>query len=460
MGNSYQPGSLLYACAGAFIGIVATLQVPATGFPAFPPVAMPTFSLTSLAEGISLIEPDPADWIEDAGAVPRAAMGLEVRSVTVRQGDTLGDVLVNAGVDRTTAFNVVDSVLKVYNLKKLQVGQELELTYDALGATGDVTPLASLDFEVDAGHSVNVTRAEDGGFVAKDIVAVTHRAYTHSEGTITSTLFEAAADQGMPLDMLTAMIKLFSYDVDFQRDVQKDDTFQVMYERTVTEDGRPVRNLDIRYASMTLSGQTLKFYAFRQDDGSYDYYNEKGEGIRKALLRTPVNGARLTSNFGMRRHPILGYSLMHRGVDFGVPTGTPIMAAGDGVVEMRGPNGAYGNYVRIRHNSDYATAYAHMSRFAGDLAVGKRVRQGQIIGFVGATGRVTGPHLHFEVMQKNKQINPMSVKFPASQKLEGAMMAKFKANKVQTDELYASLTAQTDVAQAPAPTPTSSASVP
>jgi len=446
--TNYQPCALLYACAGAFIGIVATLQIPAGGFPAFPPVIQ-SLSLSSLANGISLTEPDPVQWTEDVGTVPRAALGLAVQTVTVREGDTLGDLLVKAGVERTTAFGVVDAVKTVYNLKRLQAGQELELTFDALGSSGDATPLAAIDFEVDASHSVSVARAEDGTFTARDVIAATHREYIRSKGTITSTLFEAAAADGLPQDVLTAMVKLLSYDVDFQRDIQKGDKFQVMYERTATEDGRAVRNLDIRYASMTLSGSTLKFYAFRQDDGSYDYYNDKGQGIRKALLRTPVNGAKLTSSFGMRRHPILGYSLLHKGVDFGVPPGTPIMAAGDGVVEMRAPNGAYGNYVRIRHNGEYATAYAHMSRFADDVAVGKRVRQGQIIGFVGATGRVTGPHLHFEVLQKNQQVNPISIKFPSAQVLEGPLMNKFRQAQVQTDQTFAALSQPTELAQAP-----------
>ena len=445
MGNTnYQPCALLYACAGAFIGIFATLQVPAGGFPAFPPVIQ-SLSLSSLAEGLSFAEPDPNQWIEEPGIALRPA----VQTVTVREGDTLGDLLVKSGVERTAAFGVVDAVQTVYNLKRLQAGLELELTFDTLGSVGDAAPLAAMNFEVDASHSISVNRAEDGTFTAKDVIAVTRREFARSEGTITSTLFEAAAADGLPQDVLTAMVKLLSYDVDFQRDIQKGDKFQVMYERTATEDGRAVRNLDIRYASMTLSGSQLKFYAFRQDDGSYDYYNDKGEGIRKALLRTPVNGAKLTSSFGMRRHPILGYSLLHKGVDFGVPPGTPIMAAGDGVIEMRAPNGAYGNYIRIRHNGEYATAYAHMSRFADDLSVGKRVRQGQIIGFVGATGRVTGPHLHFEVLQKNKQVNPISIKFPSAQKLEGPLMTKFRQAQAQTDKAFAALDKPDELAQAP-----------
>jgi len=448
MAKTFQPGSLLYACSGAFIGIFATMLVPPAGLVTFSPAPIASVVLTSLSDTISLIEPEPLTWTDDSRGIFNAAMGLAVQSVTVRQGDTLADVLVKTGVDKTTAYNVAEAVRAVYDLKRLQVGQELELAYDALGAAGDATPLASLNFEVLPGHSISVSRLDDGAFAAKEVIATTHRAFARGQGVIKSTLFEASAEQGIPLDVMSSLVKLFSYDVDFQRDIQKGDTFELMYEQVLTEDGRAVRNLDIRYASMNVGGTPLKFYAFKQDDGSYEYYNDKGEGIRKALLRTPVNGARLTSNFGMRRHPILGYSLMHRGVDFGVPTGTPIMAAGDGVIEMRGPNGAYGNYVRIRHNGEYSTAYAHMSRFAAELSVGKRVRQGQVIGYVGATGRVTGPHLHFEVLLKRKQVNPMSIKFPSAQKLTGPMLAKYRAAQTQTDQAFAALATSDDVAAA------------
>lgn len=438
MDKSTEPGALLYACTGALIGIFATLLVPPEGVPHFPKAITP-LSLTSFAEDVSLAEPDPMSWTEDVQGVARAAMGLGVHTVKVRGGDTLADVLVKAGIDRAAAFGAVEAIGAVYNLKKLQVGQELELTYDALSTAGETTPLAAVNFEFAPGRSISVNRNDDGTFDAHEVLARTSREFVRGEGTITSTLFESAADQGIPVEVMTAMIKLFSYDVDFQRDIQRGDNFAVMYEHTVADDGRPVRNLDIRYASMTLSGTLLKFYAFRQEDGSIDYYTGKGEGIRKALMRTPVNGATLTSSFGMRRHPILGYSLMHRGVDFGAPPGTPIMAAGDGVIEKRERNTSYGNYIRIRHASGYATAYGHMSRFAPEFTAGKRVRQGQIIGFVGATGRATGPHLHFEIMQNAKQVNPISVKFPSSEKLAGATLAKFKRAQAEADQAFAGL---------------------
>jgi murein DD-endopeptidase MepM/ murein hydrolase activator NlpD len=219
-----------------------------------------------------------------------------------------------------------------------------------------------------------------------------------------------------------------------------------MFESVVTKEGRVVSTEGIRVASMTLSGSPLKLYSFKHSDGFVDFYNEKGEGVRKALLRTPINGARLTSGFGMRRHPILGFSKMHQGIDFGAPTGTPVFAAGDGVIEKREVFGGYGNYVRVRHSSGYATAYAHLSRFGQNIKVGQRVRQEQIIGYVGTTGRSTGPHLHYEILRESRQVNPMTVKFPSSQKLEGTTLARFKDTRSTTDRQYAELVQSSRVA--------------
>jgi murein DD-endopeptidase MepM/ murein hydrolase activator NlpD len=429
------PDAWLCALAGAAVGAIATLTVPTSTAPSRLSLITPAL-LAHIPEHLPGTEM-LTDRMQD---IVSAAIG-PVRNVTLRAGDTLSDVLVRTGADRLTAQSVADAVRDVFDPKRLQAGQELALAYDALAVEGEGNALTRLDFELNAGHSIAVMRLDDGSYEAKEIIAETRREHVRTEGAISSSLFESAQASGLPMDVLTAMVKIFSYDVDFQRDVQKGDRFEVMYERNATEDGRAVRNLNIEYAAMTLSGSPLKYYAFKQSDGSYEYYNDKGEGVRKALLRTPVNGAVLTSNFGLRRHPILGYSLMHRGVDFGAPKGTPIMAAGDGVIEKRETSGSYGNYIRIRHNGEYSTAYAHMSRFAPEFGVGKRVRQGQIIGYVGATGRATGPHLHFEVMKSKKQVNPINVKFPAAQKLDGPLLAQFRATKQKADQTFASIDA-------------------
>jgi murein DD-endopeptidase MepM/ murein hydrolase activator NlpD len=362
----------------------------------------------------------------------RGPRTLDVRteSFVVRRGDTLMDVLARAGFDRTTAAGVVESIRDVFNPKRMQVGQSVDVIYEPPALAGDDNAPTSLTFDIAPGQRVQVERQVDGTYSAKNIVAQTHHEVRSVQGTIDSTLFEAAEEQNLPIDVMTAMVRLFSYDVDFQRDLQKGDKFAILFEREVTDDGRPVRNLGIRYASMTVNGTPLELYAF-EDDGTVQYYNAKGEGIRKALMRTPINGATLTSGFGMRHHPILGYSLMHRGVDFGAPIGTPIMAAGDGVIDKREHSPSYGNYLRIRHGGGYWTAYAHMSRFGAGMTPGKRVHQGDIIGYVGQTGRATGPHLHFEVLRDMEQVNPITVRFPSAEKLEGKDLARFMAVKAE-----------------------------
>jgi murein DD-endopeptidase MepM/ murein hydrolase activator NlpD len=228
------------------------------------------------------------------------------------------------------------------------------------------------------------------------------------------------------------LIKTFSFDVDFQRDIQDGDSFEVLYERMENEDGEFVKSGKILFASLTLSGKTIPVYYFERD-GDGEYFTPNGEAIRKSLLRTPVDGARITSGFGMRMHPLLGFSKMHKGIDFGAPTGTPIYAAGSGTVVEIGKKGSFGNYIRIRHNGEYQTAYGHMSRFAKGLVKGEKVKQGQVIGYVGATGRATGPHLHYEIMVAGAQVNPAKVKTVASNKLTGKQLKAFQATVEKTD---------------------------
>ncbi|HYE49076.1 MAG TPA: M23 family metallopeptidase, partial [Azospirillaceae bacterium] len=257
-----------------------------------------------------------------------------------------------------------------------------------------------------------------------------------ARGTISSSLFEAGSDAGVPYPVLAALMRTYSHDVDFQRELQPGDEFEILYERFVTEDGEFARDGEIHYASLKLSGKRLPLYRHEDADGSVDYFNAKGESIRKALLKTPVDGFRLSSGFGMRRHPVLGYSKMHKGADFAAPAGTPIYAAGNGVVEEAGPKGSYGNYVRIRHNGEISTAYAHMSRFGKSIRRGVRVSQGDVIGYVGSTGRSTGAHLHYEVLKGSKQVNPVSVTMPAGRTLAGRDLKEFQARMAKLDREF------------------------
>lgn len=235
------------------------------------------------------------------------------------------------------------------------------------------------------------------------------------------------------------MIRIYSYQVDFQRDIKEGDKFEILYETYKTEDGDFARYGDILYANLAIDGKKIPVYRYENKDGQVDYYGEDGMTFKKTLMRTPVDGARMSSGFGMRRHPISGYTKMHKGIDFAVAMGTPIYAAGDGTVEISGRKGAYGNYVRIRHNNEMKTAYAHMQKIAKGITPGQKVKQGQIIGYVGTTGRSTGPHLHYEVLLKNKPVNPNSVKLPTDRSWQNEMK-RFKAHVSSVKQQYASLT--------------------
>ena len=228
------------------------------------------------------------------------------------------------------------------------------------------------------------------------------------------------------------MINIYGYDVDFQRDIHSGDKFEMLVESFYDEDGKKVRDGNVLFSSLTLQNRKIEIYMHKIND-KVEYFDAKGNSVRKSLLRTPINGARVSSGFGMRRHPILGYSKMHKGVDFAAPIGTPILAAGSGTIVYMAKKGGYGNYVQIMHNGDYSTAYGHASRFNKKFRNGSKVKQGDIIAYVGSTGRSTGPHLHFEVIYKGSQINPAKVKATSGIRLSGKDLIKFKLSKSEID---------------------------
>lgn len=365
----------------------------------------------------------------------------------IGKGDTLAIVLARAGAPANHAADAFAAVTKIFNPKDLRPGQQVSV-HLAPETDGDGVVLQSFSLKANVERDVAVTRQPDGTYKAEDKLKPLTTEISRAAGTIDNSLFVSGTGAGIPVDVMMEMIKILSFDVDFQRDIQPGDGFEVVFEQKVTQDRKLARNGRLLYAAMTLSGTSLKLYRFEDGDGFVDFYNPKGESVRKALLKTPIDGAKLTSGFGMRQHPILGFSLMHKGVDFGAPTGTPIQAAGDGTLKVYGGNGAYGNYAQIQHNGQYATAYAHMSRFAPGLRVGSRVRQGQIIGYVGTTGRSTGPHLHYEVLAGGTQINPLSVKLPSGRKLDGADLRQFLAQTKTLNDKMDSLPHPVQVASA------------
>lgn len=375
------------------------------------------------------------------GSAERPTLPAIERAIKVRRGDTLMDVLLEAGISRTEAYNAITAMRKVHDPRDLMPGTTLTLTYMPLADIPD-PPLSfrGFGFKPSIEKSVNVSRSWDNRFEANlDKAPLTH-SQARAVGRIDSSVYVDAVEAGVPVNVVIEMIRAFSFDVDFQREIHPDDGFEVLYDRLVTPDGQLARTGDVIYAALILKGKRHALYHHHLKDGTEDYFNEKGESVRKALMRTPIDGARLSSRFGRRRHPILGYTKMHKGIDFAAPRGTRIMAAGNGVVVAAGRNGGYGLYVRIRHNTTYSTAYAHMRSIAKGVRRGRRVRQGQTIGYVGSTGRSTGPHLHYEVLRNNRQINPLGLKLPTGRKLRGAELKRFRAAKAEIDGAFAALT--------------------
>jgi murein DD-endopeptidase MepM/ murein hydrolase activator NlpD len=382
-------------------------------------------------------------------AVETAPPTATWRSVKIAPGDTLMAVMTRNGSDRTTAHAAITALAKEYNPRRLRPGQELTLRFDPPreGAEADRPPLVQLAFAPNVEQEIQVSLNENGKFVSKTIHKPLEVRLHRTEATIDDSLYLAAKRAGMPAPMIVELIRLYSFDVDFQRDIQPGDRFEVLFQAHYDERGALAKYGDILYAKLRVRKTDLPLYRFAMKDGNIDYFNDAGHSVRKALMKTPVDGARLTSRFGRRKHPILGYGKMHRGVDFGAPKGTPVMAAGGGVVEAAGRNGAYGKYLRIRHNGRYKTAYAHLSAFRRGIKRGARVKQGQIVAYVGSTGRSTGPHLHYEILVNGKRINPFRLNLPTGRKLKGVELARFQDIHGKTKKLFAATQPQTRLAE-------------
>ncbi len=405
--------------------------------------------------------PTPApDVIESltqgAGLAPQARLGKAVlelpptaiEQITVQRGDTLMDILMRAGIRPAEAHAAITALRQIYDPRRLRAGQELVITAAHEDAAADAPrQLLALAFELSFEHEIEVVRDQDGAFASAKRERPTHRQMVHRAGTINDSLYLAAQRSELPHDLIVELIKLFSWDVDFQRDIHPGNAFETLFEEiSLASNAATVRSGDLLYARLTLSGRELEAYRFARADGGVDFYDRTGKSLRKFLLRTPVDGARLSSRFGPRRHPILGYNRMHKGIDFAAPTGTPIYAAGGGRVVAAARNGGYGNYIRIDHTGEYATAYAHLSRFAKGISRGRRVEQGQVIGFVGSTGASTGPHLHYEVLRNGTQINPLGIKYPPSTQLAGKDLEQFQQEMARIDRLRRQLGTETQVA--------------
>lgn len=348
---------------------------------------------------------------------------VEEKTFALRAGQTIQGLLQAAGTVGEDANAIAKEIKSVFDMRRLKAGQEVTLK---VRRDGDITQLLGLTFSAGSAKEIKVARTKTGAFDAKAVNVPTTLKKLVANGEVNSSLYEAASAVGMPRGVMTDVMKIFAHKVDFQRDVHKGDKFHVLYEQNVTAKGDAVGDGQVIFAAIETAGKINRLYRYEFDKGQFDYFDEQGRTAKRGLLRTPVNAARMSSGFGVRRHPILGYSKMHTGVDFAAPTGTPIFAAGDGVVVKAGFNGSYGRYVQIRHNGRLQTAYAHMSRIADKLTPGSRVKQGQVIAYVGTSGRSTGPHLHYEVIIDGRKVNPMSVDVPTGRSLNKTEMANFK----------------------------------
>ena len=433
-------------CVGVSIGTLfdalklATLA-PDTGAASGVPALTP----------ISLIHPAAAALQLRGPAVPDDSPPSFHHTLRVGRGDTLGKMLTRVGVSGQEANAAFTALKTHFDARRIRVGQEIEITLAPPLNAADKGQLLGLTVANGPLEEVSVERGPEGDYVASKRRLATGTAPTRASGIIENSLFGAGEKAGVPVPVLVELIRAYSWDVDFQRDIQPGDGFEILYDRFVNDRGETVYHGEVAYAALTLSGRRLALYRFTRDDGEEGFFDLSGKSARKALLRTPVDGARLSSRYGRRKHPILGYTKMHKGVDFAAPKGTPIYAAGNGTVEVAGRNGGYGKYVRIRHNGSYSTAYAHMKGFAKDIRRGKRVKQGQVIGYVGNTGRSTGAHLHYEVVRDGRQMNPMKVKMPAGPKLKGKELERLLAHVAETDRRFAALGESVDVAEAETP---------
>ena len=375
----------------------------------------------------------------------------EPREITVKlsRGETFVDALRRAGVRAEDRNEAAAAFGKVQNLRTLQPGQEFALVtaapnqtvYQVASGDGDIgSHLLSLDFRVDPQNKIGITLKNDGEYDAvKQEIPLTKRLVA-VEGRIEGSLFVSAKKAGAPTQIIGNLANMFAYDVDFQRDIFGGDEFEAIFEVLYDNEGRMAGAGDILYGRLKWRGKSKEKAYYRlaeENSDKADYYDRAGQSAKRLLMKTPIDGARLSSGFGSRRHPILGYRKAHKGVDFAARRGTPIYAAGDGVVERANRFGSFGNYIRIRHANGYKTAYAHLKGFKRGVRAGKRVRQGDVIGYVGTTGRSTGPHLHYEVHYKGKAVNPQRLKIATGVQLKGSPLDRFKIVRDEIDLMRA-----------------------
>ena len=350
----------------------------------------------------------------------------------IQSGETFDKVLNNYYVDKKEIIKIKNSLSKSVNLNKLNTKQIIQFTLDKT-----TNKIVNFSYQISNVEKIILERNKENDTFNEKILSIKlNKEIVYTENIILQSLYQAAIDEKIPANTIIDFASIYGFQVDFQRDIRKQDKFQIMYEIFLNEKNEIVETGEILFANLKLSGQDNSLYYFDNNENE-GHYDKNGKSVKKALMKTPINGARLSSPFGMRKHPIDGFNKMHRGTDFAAPMGTPIMASGDGVIKKAGWCGGGGNCVKIKHNSTYQTVYAHMSKFARGIKPGVRVKQGQTIGYVGSTGKSTGPHLHYEVIVNGKKVNSQKLKLPSGKVLKGKERKLFETNKIKLDVLKA-----------------------
>ena len=348
----------------------------------------------------------------------------------IKSGETFDKILGSYLIDKEEVAIIKKNLQEKINLNKLNTRQSLQFSLDKTN-----NKITEFTFKISNTEKIYLKRnIEDDQFNQKTLTIKLDKKIIYKENVILQSLYLSATNQNIPANIIIDFARIYGFQVDFQRDIRKKDKFQIMYEIFLDENKKIVETGEILFANLKLSGQDNSLYYFDLEN-SEGHYDKNGKSVQKALMKTPINGARLSSSFGMRMHPIDGFNKMHRGTDFAAPKGTPIMASGNGIIEKASWCGGGGNCVKIRHNSTYQTVYAHMSKFARGIKKGVRVKQGQTIGYVGSTGKSTGPHLHYEVIVNGKKVNSQKLKLPSGKILKGKVRKLFETEKIKLDVL-------------------------
>ena len=358
----------------------------------------------------------------------------------VKKGDTIEKILKNYKIKNYEIQNIINQYKKYVNSKQLLAGNKIEITIKKT-STNKENSIIRISVPITKSTTVEIKKNEEGKIISEKIITKLYKRKILAENVIKKSLYASAVNAKVNPDTIIEFARIFGFEIDFQRDIRKNDYFKIIYDKYFDENGVYVKSGSILYAHMSVNGREITLYKFG-DDKDYGYFDINGKSVEKALMKTPINGARLSSSFGLRKHPILGYNKMHKGTDFAAPEGTPIMASGSGTITHAKWCGGGGNCVKIKHNSTYETIYAHMKSFAKGMRKGKKVRQGQIIGYVGSTGLSTGPHLHYEVIVNGKKVNSQTLKLPSGKILKNEERKQFEIHRIKTDVLIAELIAK------------------